>query len=645
MKLKSISVLLFFLIIQLSFAQVTVSNREIRVDGELFQIRGVCYNPVPAGAGAGAVSFAEIDRDIELMQEACINTVRTYSPYFEQREFDKFHEASMKVIVGFWITDIENGTYESYINQYKNHPAVLMWAFGNEFNYNPGLFNGDINKWYTMLNNATGNAKNLDPNHPTATVHGELPSRETINRCPNVDIWGLNIYRRDNLGPLFTDFAARSGKPMFLAETGADSYPDPQAPAKANPLIYNQISNNGTWKNGAKVCSGVCWFSWTDEWWKSGNNSQQDAGGFSNIGAAYDGFANEEYWGLLDVFRNKKPGFEPTKNAFCADVWNPQTNTDYGVVTLFEDCPLSGKSVSLMEGEFTLIELQNKGMVDNSLSSIRILPGYEVELYKDDNFQGQKLTLNNNNDCLVDEGLNDSITSIKIKAKGISGLNGVYNFVNKSSQHFLDLEFDGTSNNGANYQQWSETGREGQLFILNEIENGVYTIINKKTNKSLDIENRSTENGANLQQYGTNTNEFHKQFIIVQTGENEYQIIPRHSGKVIEVEDNRDDPGANVHQFTNNGQENSKWEMLQLTIAGQNRVLSPITRIYPNPVEDHVIISSPIQISKVEILDLSGKIMLETNEQKIPTSTILSGIYFLKIYSKSKMEIVRIVKK
>lgn len=75
----------------------------------------------------------------------------------------------------------------------------------------------------------------------------------------------MNIYRKDNLGPLFTDFAARSGKPMFVAETGADSYPDVNAPVIANPRLYKQISNNGTWKNGTKIGSGVCWFSWTDE--------------------------------------------------------------------------------------------------------------------------------------------------------------------------------------------------------------------------------------------------------------------------------------------------------------------------------------------------------------------------------------------
>ena len=57
-----------------------------------------------------------------------------------------------------------------------------------------------------------------------------------------------------------------------------------------------------------KICSGVAVFSFTDGWWKAGNPDSQDPGGSApnSGGVPYDGAANEEYWGIVDIDRNKK---------------------------------------------------------------------------------------------------------------------------------------------------------------------------------------------------------------------------------------------------------------------------------------------------------------------------------------------------
>lgn len=63
--------------------------------------------------------------------------------------------------------------------------------------------------------------------------------------------------------------------------------------------------------NHRDICSGVTMFSFTDGWWKAGNPSSQDIGGFApnSSDVPNDGTPNEEYWGIVDLERNKTQTF------------------------------------------------------------------------------------------------------------------------------------------------------------------------------------------------------------------------------------------------------------------------------------------------------------------------------------------------
>ena len=112
-------------------------------------------------------------------------------------------------------------------------------------------------------------------------------------------------------------------KPMYLSEAGGDSYMtikrddyeegyNEKAQADANKNILNAVFN------ATEICSGVAIFSFTDGWWKAGNNDTQDPGGWApnSSGVPYDGSPNEEYWGIVDIERNKKLTFEVIKKKY-----------------------------------------------------------------------------------------------------------------------------------------------------------------------------------------------------------------------------------------------------------------------------------------------------------------------------------------
>ena len=305
---------------------VSVKGRQLRINDTPYFIKGVCFNPVEKGHTER--DFTNIDLDLALMNEAGINTIRVYKPIGEVSVLDKIAAAGIKVITSFGYNqdghfDIITGSYLDYVNTYKNHKAILLWELGNEYNYHPEWFEGDIKNWYASLQIAADAIHKNDPNHPVASAHGELPDSATLTASTNVDLWGLNVYRWDNPEAIFNQWSALSDKPMYLSEAGSDSYmtvsnhgfskgDNQSAQAQSLKNILADVFDHKT------LNSGVLVFSFTDELWKAGNPDSQDIGGWApaSSGVPYDGTANEEYWGILDVNRQKKEAFHVLKEFY-----------------------------------------------------------------------------------------------------------------------------------------------------------------------------------------------------------------------------------------------------------------------------------------------------------------------------------------
>ncbi len=321
-----------------NYAQVvTTSDNAIIVDGERYTIRGVCYSPRTVGANwydypdLGFPSYQAFANDIQMMNAACINTIRTYYGIFDKTRLDQLNAAGIKVIVIFPHADQRSGvnasdrygmvdnSYRNYINTYKNHPAILMWGFGNEMNYYM-----DDNTWYPQLESAAQWVHANDPNHPVTTANGEIPTESMYNDfCPSVDVWGANIYRNGVANTAIGEYYAMGGrKPFWYSEIGVDSYNhntngvDEEAQATGITNMWGDIQysldNNG-------ICSGATYFNWTDEWWKSGSPNFQNVSGSAPAGSFYpDGITDEEYYGLLNQNRTPKKAYFALKELWAS---------------------------------------------------------------------------------------------------------------------------------------------------------------------------------------------------------------------------------------------------------------------------------------------------------------------------------------
>ena len=148
------------------------------------------------------------DKQLDKLKAAGGNSIRTWSAEKLEPILDEAHQLGLTVTVGLWLGHERDGfdynnadqvaaqadAVRQAITQFKNHPAVLMWALGNEME---GYAAGDNAAIWSAINNLAVMSKQLDPNHPTMTVVAEIGGQRVHNihrLCPDIDVVGINSY-------------------------------------------------------------------------------------------------------------------------------------------------------------------------------------------------------------------------------------------------------------------------------------------------------------------------------------------------------------------------------------------------------------------------------------------------------------------
>jgi len=295
-----------------------------------FEIRGISWSPAERGGGFpdGGAYLRAADRDLPLMRAANINTVKTYLPV-DRPVLDRMLAHGLVAIVT--VLARSGDDFASTVESLRDHPAVLMWLVGNEWNYNRLYDTCALDACYARVAEVARRIKQLDDRHPVATSFapmGELPTTSDLERLDAVDVWGLNVYSQPGFFNRFGDWrllAQQVGRqrPFFFSEYGADAFdnrasrPDEAGQAAALRRQAGEIRAQSSARNPALPCLGGTPFEWNDEWWKRGNPAAHDPGGFANQGVAGDQFANEEWWGIVDVDRNPRPAYRVLQELYA----------------------------------------------------------------------------------------------------------------------------------------------------------------------------------------------------------------------------------------------------------------------------------------------------------------------------------------
>lgn len=174
------------------------------------------------------------DLEPKLAEAQSLGLTVTIGIWLGHREYFNYHDAAQVAA--------QKESTRKAILRYRNSPALLVWALGNEMEVGE---EGNADMW-AAIEDLAKMAHALDPNHPTMTVVAEIGGGKVkqINAlCPDIDIVGINSYGG---GPSVSDrYEAAGGvKPYMLTEYGPPgvweqkanawgAVPEPSSTAKA----------------------------------------------------------------------------------------------------------------------------------------------------------------------------------------------------------------------------------------------------------------------------------------------------------------------------------------------------------------------------------------------------------------------------
>lgn len=297
-----------------------------------FKVKGVSWSPAGIGEsneqGYPKLYTSHGAVDVPLIRDLNCNTVKTYDPFERNANglalLDKLYASGVMVVMQLMASRYTPaGDAAAAASYFKGHPAILAWLVGNELNYNNLYGAPSFDAALTQVNSAIGAIHAADPDHPVLVSYGEIPTAEVYAKIPGADIWAINLYPALDLTSRFTKWAALSKKPMLVGEYGADAFnnqkgmEDQAAQASATTTLTQQIIAYYSASNPSRPVLGGAIYALSDEWWKSGNPNGHDNGGMS--GAVYpDNFANEEWWGLTNMQREKRQAYGALASLYAA---------------------------------------------------------------------------------------------------------------------------------------------------------------------------------------------------------------------------------------------------------------------------------------------------------------------------------------
>jgi hypothetical protein len=143
---------------------------------------------------------------LDVAQRSGANSLRLYSSSGAARSLDSAKANGMTLLLGIGLdsnpAQYTNDTFKNgkraevvaLLSQVKDHPALLMWALGNEIN-----LGADTQAAWQFVDELATTIHQQDPNHPVMTViagDNATAMNHVALWAPHIDVLGVNAYKR-----------------------------------------------------------------------------------------------------------------------------------------------------------------------------------------------------------------------------------------------------------------------------------------------------------------------------------------------------------------------------------------------------------------------------------------------------------------
>jgi hypothetical protein len=183
-----------------------------------FQIKGVC----------GTVR-------LDLAAQYGANTIRTYTPP-SRKKLDEYQRLGLKVIVGIWMphhgenkgndgvkwnydytkkSDDQVADFKKVLERIGDHPAILLWCFGNEVHLDP--------HYLKTVNRLSQTLHKHDPKQLSSLTMINAPADKIAlikEHAPDLDVIGYNSYGQGAVGSAAERLESEWGRAYYVSEFG-----------------------------------------------------------------------------------------------------------------------------------------------------------------------------------------------------------------------------------------------------------------------------------------------------------------------------------------------------------------------------------------------------------------------------------------
>jgi hypothetical protein len=364
------------------------------VDGEDFMVFGMNWGYMPIGHNYNYDFWGQpedviqqgLAREMPMLKAMGVNAIRHYvgiPPKWVEYIYDNWGIYTMVnhpcarygiTVDGTWIPNVDYADptiraqvmeeVVAVVKEFEGTRGLLMWLLGNENNYGLHWTSFEIEALpesehdaararplYSMYSEIIDAIHELDDQHPVAISNGDIQYLDIIaEECPNLDIYGTNVYRGISVRDMNLQVKLKLGTPLVYTEFGADAYNAKELredqPMQARYLIgqWKEIYERSYGKGGIGNAIGGFVFQWSDGWWKFGQDSRldiHDTNASWPADAYPDDFVegqnnmNEEWWGicakgyaddrtLYEVY--PRAAYYALQEAFSLDPYDPATD-------------------------------------------------------------------------------------------------------------------------------------------------------------------------------------------------------------------------------------------------------------------------------------------------------------------------------
>ena len=253
--------------------------------------------------------------NLELLKKYGGNSIRTYDSKNADEILDEAKKNGISVTLGLWFPFPEDGFDYAHpeskaqlmedmtkvVLAHKDHPALLMWALGNELNY--GTTENEA-LWST-INDVAKMIHLLDANHPTIMPFAGVVKEEIktlVDLAPEIDAIGINAYGSlDGIASALRTYGWR--KPYVFTEWGPNAHWNApkthwgsliEQSSTQKAMSYKSRYDQGILSD-SKLCMGSYVYFWgnitepTQTWYNLFDNQNNKSGALAQLHMLWTG--------------------------------------------------------------------------------------------------------------------------------------------------------------------------------------------------------------------------------------------------------------------------------------------------------------------------------------------------------------------